>query len=46
MSLLAQHIFHIFPCNLVTTKDYHAEIYQMLLANLEKVLSLLTTDLH
>ena len=36
MSLLAQNIYHIFPCALVYTKDHHAKLYQMLWTNLEE----------
>ena len=45
MSLLAQNIFHIFQA-LVYTKDLGAKLYQMLLINLEKLLSFLRTDLR
>ena len=46
MSLLAKNIFHIFLCVLVYTKVHHAKLYQMPWTNLEKLLSLLTSDLH
>ena len=46
MSLLAQNILLIFACALVYTTDHHAKLYQMFWKNLEKLLSLLTTDLH
>ena len=46
MSLLAQNIFHIFLCVLVYTKIHHAKLYQMPWTNLEKLPSLLMTDLH
>ena len=29
MSLLAETVFHIFPCALVYTKDHHAKLYQI-----------------
>ena len=43
---LAQNIYHIFLCALVYTKNHHAKLYQLLSTNLEKLLSLQTTDLH
>ena len=46
MSLFSQDILHIFPCALGYTKDRHTKPYQMLWANLEKLLSLLTMDLY
>ena len=46
MILLSQNIFQIFTCALVYTKDHHAKLDQMLWTTLEKLFSILTTDLH
>ena len=46
MSPLAKNIFYIFPCALAYTKYNRTKLYQMFWTNLEKLLSLLTTDLH
>ena len=45
-SLLAQYILHIFPWDLVYTKDHNIKLYQMLQTCLGNLISLSTKDLH